>query len=226
MPDFCPRCFWLGEHMDLPFERGFPGIFISIDSYTKAVVNESIRRGDGLPNWLAHIGQVKSVSEPTYRKFGVILEGVRLDGSPDALLQMDDASYIVLDYKTARFTPTQDKLMPVYRVQLNGYAMIAESLGMAPVSRLGLVYFEPPEPAQKDVFNATAKRLTTADGFSMPFTPRIHWVDKNFDQIRKLLRTAMSIYERNDPPAGEKGCQDCERLGKLVSFINSAGDVS
>jgi len=37
LEDFCPRCYWIKLKMGnrLPFQS-FPGIFSSIDSYTKA----------------------------------------------------------------------------------------------------------------------------------------------------------------------------------------------
>ena len=39
LPGFCPRCFWLKMHTrQLPFQI-FPGIFSSIDVYTKRVVH-------------------------------------------------------------------------------------------------------------------------------------------------------------------------------------------
>lgn len=39
LPDFCLRCFWLKLHARrLPFQI-FPGIFRSIDVYTKRVVH-------------------------------------------------------------------------------------------------------------------------------------------------------------------------------------------
>jgi len=39
LPDFCPRCFWLKLHAKhLPLQI-FPGIFSSIDAYTKRVVH-------------------------------------------------------------------------------------------------------------------------------------------------------------------------------------------
>jgi len=39
LPDFCPRCFWIKMKTGnkLPFQI-FPGIFSSIDAYTKHVV--------------------------------------------------------------------------------------------------------------------------------------------------------------------------------------------
>ena len=40
LPGFCPRCFWLQLRVEnrLPFQI-FPGIFSSIDAYTKRVVH-------------------------------------------------------------------------------------------------------------------------------------------------------------------------------------------
>ena len=46
LPDFCPRCFWLKMHTGwkLPYQT-FPGIFSSIDSYTKKVTNLQLLKG-------------------------------------------------------------------------------------------------------------------------------------------------------------------------------------
>ena len=38
--DFCSRCFWIERHAKgLPYQVGFPGIFSSIDAYTKNIVD-------------------------------------------------------------------------------------------------------------------------------------------------------------------------------------------
>ncbi|MEK7873958.1 MAG: hypothetical protein AAB502_08910, partial [Chloroflexota bacterium] len=42
-PDACERCLWIGLHGKLPYQI-FPGIFRSIDSYTKKVVHGFFRR--------------------------------------------------------------------------------------------------------------------------------------------------------------------------------------
>ncbi len=42
LPGFCLRCFWLKLHArQLPFQI-FPGIFSSIDAYTKRVVHARV----------------------------------------------------------------------------------------------------------------------------------------------------------------------------------------
>ena len=56
---------------------------------------------------------------------------------------MADGRYFIIDYKTAKYTDNQDKLLGMYRVQLNGYAYIFEKLGMGKIGGLGLVYYEP-----------------------------------------------------------------------------------
>ena len=218
---FCPRCFWLGRHLHLPYQGGFPGIFNSIDSYTKSVVNESIRQGAGLPPWLTELGNVKAVSEPHYRTFRTVVAGVTLTGSMDALFQMADDSYAVIDYKTAR-APRRDRLdglMPIYRVQLNGYALIAEAQGHSPVKKLALVYFEPPDPTDKPAFHATAKKYTLMDGFAMPFTPHVEWVEKNTDEVRRLAKRAGKIYAAPSPPVGQEGCENCANLAGVMSAV-------
>jgi len=56
--------------------------------------------------------------------------GVRLTGVPDDIFVLADGRYFIIDYKTARYTGAQDALLPLYRVQLNGYAHIFQELGM------------------------------------------------------------------------------------------------
>jgi len=51
MKGFCPRCFWISRRAKLPWQI-FPGIFSSIDSYSKKVVHGQFDRS-GMPGWLA-----------------------------------------------------------------------------------------------------------------------------------------------------------------------------
>jgi len=58
LPGECPRCFWIQLHYDLPFQRGFPGIFSSIDSFTKKVVHHYFDAHRKLSEWFPDIGPV------------------------------------------------------------------------------------------------------------------------------------------------------------------------
>ena len=89
-----------------------------------------------------------------------------MTGVPDLILGLPNNRLAILDLKTARFSDHQDSLLPMYQIQLVGYALIAESLGMGHVEALGLVYGEPP-PANDHDDGLDA--LVDDQGFSMPF---------------------------------------------------------
>ncbi len=215
--DFCPRCFWITRHdRKLPYQTPFAGIFSSIDSYTKSVVAKHFERFNRLPDWLAEIGDVKRLVKVVPSAFRTEKDGTVLTGIPDELFQRPDSSYGIIDYKTARYTGNQDALMPVYEVQLNGYAYIAEAIGDKPVNDLYLAYFEPPSHER---FDELTGKHTTKEGFEMPFTPVIHKVRKDTRQVERLMAKAEGIYEMSKPPEGLEGCEDCARMEELARLI-------
>ncbi len=216
--DFCPRCFWITRHdRKLPYQTPFAGIFSSIDAYTKSVVAKHFERHGHLPDWLGEIGDVKRLVKVKPSEFRTEKDGTTLTGIPDELFQRPDGTYGIIDYKTARYTGNQDMLMPVYEVQLNGYAYIAEATGLKPVNDLYLAYFEPPA---HDHFDELTGRHTTKEGFEMPFTPIIHRIRKDTKEVASLLARASSIYGMKAPPKGTEGCEDCQRLDELVKLAN------
>src|ERR1051325_7324150 len=108
LADFCPRCFWIKMHCEkgLPFQI-FPGIFSSIDSYTKKVTNCCYQNNSTLPVWFDGFkGLLKPVKVPHHSEFFIIdaANGIRLTGVPDEIFQRLDGSYFIADYKTAKFT--------------------------------------------------------------------------------------------------------------------------
>ncbi len=68
---------------------------------------------------------------------------ILLTGVPDEILRHPERGIWIGDYKTARFTETQDALAPMYEVQLNCYTLIASKIGLGRVYGLGLLYYEP-----------------------------------------------------------------------------------
>ena len=134
-PNFCQRCFWVKTHQkQLPY-RMFPGIFSSIDSYTKSIVEGYVSREGRLPEWLKDIGAVskafrsakdamKSKKVSASMKFNTAYKDILLTGIPDAIYQRPNGKIVIVDYKTARYTAGQDELLPIYEIQLNGYAYI------------------------------------------------------------------------------------------------------
>jgi excisionase family DNA binding protein len=209
LPEFCPRCSWLKLHLkfDLPYQI-FAGIFSSIDSYTKRGVHRWIDNHKEPPDWLKSLGDVAGYVEPPhYSKFTMIDKefDIELRGTPDGMLVLADRSHVIVDYKTAKYTGTQDELFPMYEAQLNAYEMIADALRYPPVSELALVYFEP-TTTDAIVQNGNVYRV---DGFVMPFTAHIVPVRKNREIVRRLMAKTRELYDQPACPVGRGGCEKC-----------------
>ena len=216
--DFCPRCFWIERHAKgLPYQMGFPGIFSSIDAYTKNIVERYFQKNGKFPQWLSEIGSAKRIVSIKPSEFKVETDSITLTGIPDLLFERSDGSFAIVDYKTAKYTGNQDQLMPIYRIQLNGYAYIAEAIGLKPVRDLYLIYFEPP---YKETYEAITDGHTNGEGFEMPFKPAIHKIRRRPKEIDKLLEKASKIYELEKPPEGINECKDCNRLSDLINLVN------
>ena len=217
LPGFCPRCFWIQMHAEkLPYQI-FPGIFSSIDSYAKQLVHGWFDRHQTAPPWLAAMGDIKGYRNPPhFTKFAVTdpETNILLRGTPDGILVMRDDSFMIVDYKTAKFTAHQDALFPMYETQLNAYALIGERCGYSPVSGLSLVYAEP----ITDMATATKDVNLTAAGFVMEFSAHILPVSLTLQRIPRLLATVREIYDQQRAPEPRPGCKDCELLQDLLDL--------
>ncbi|MFH1878184.1 MAG: PD-(D/E)XK nuclease family protein [Candidatus Omnitrophota bacterium] len=198
MPDFCPRCFWLERHRGKP-PGIFPGIFSTLDSLTRRHVHWSFSEKGETPRWLP-VSDVAEVEEgDTFFKLPVNPGGWVLVGKPDDVFKLKDGSYHIVDYKTARFTGRQDELFPMYEVQLNSYAYLAEQYGYKPVSKLSLIYCQPNQDLDEDA------------EFRLSFTTHHLNVDLNPDLVFQLLIRAREIVDQPEPPQPSHKCRGiCE----------------
>ena len=220
LPNFCPRCFWIKLHCSykLPYQI-FPGIFSSIDSYTKKITNMHFEQHERVPDWFSGFGSLgKPIKVPHFSKFFVFDDetNVLLTGVPDEILQRNDGSYFIIDYKTAKFTETQDQLLPMYEVQLNSYAYIGERVGFKPISGLGLLYYEPQIGISVDDIDS----FILDDGFTMHFSGKLLPIKLKLDNIPQLLKRVREIYELPQLPKGAEGCKDCQLLDTLLSIAS------
>ena len=140
--------------------------------------------------------------------------GIVLTGVPDLLLGLPRRRLAILDLKTARYSKHQDFLLPMYKVQLTGYALIAESLAMGTVDALGLVYGEP--PANDDDKGLDA--LVSDVGFSMPLKTTAEPIELDRTLISPLLQRAKRILEMEKAPEGREGCKDCRMVDEMVGI--------
>ena len=216
---FCPRCAWIRLHVkDLPFQ-GFPGIFSSIDRYNKLIVHNHFDREQRPPIWLEALGETgEYVNPPHWSAFKVEDSelGVTVRGEADGIFKLNDGSYVIVDYKTARYTEAQEGMFRAYRVQLNTYAFIAERMGLSPVSRLALVYMEPSTSEEA----AREPSLVDSLGFVMGFRAKVVEVELRMERlVPPLLRKAKRIYDMDKPPAPGPKCRDCKALDGLIETL-------
>ena len=216
LDNFCERCFHIRLHCrELPFAI-FPGIFSSIDSYSKKVTAAHYAKHGRVPFWFDGFGEIGTpMKVPHWSKFNITDRdaNVVLTGVPDEMLVRQDGSILITDYKCAKYTSTADGLLALYVIQLNCYAYIAEQLRMGDVSGLGLLYYEPPSALAAE----DTGTLITKDGFSMKFTPKVLPIKLDTRPIPFLLSKVREIYDSPGAPAGRTGCKDCELLKGLVS---------
>lgn len=210
LPDFCPRCFWIERHMDKP-PAVFPGIFASIDGVTKRSTHRSFLQRRSSPGWLP-IADLAEVEEgDIYFKLPVESGEWILVGKPDDIFRSKDGAYHIVDYKTAKFTEHQDELFPLYEVQLNCYAFLAQKYGLEPVTKLSLIYCEPNEELDDD------------EGFKLSFNTYKLEVDLNLDIVHTLLIKAREIVDQAEPPLSGNNCKGlCRWVDKIIERDRSA----
>ncbi|NQU11923.1 hypothetical protein HQ590_14100 [bacterium] len=221
LTSFCPRCFWLRMRCRdrLPWQI-FPGIFSSIDAYTKKVTNLHFGRHRRIPRWFDGFGDLgEPIAVPHHSVFRIVDDetNILLTGVPDEVFRRPDGSLFIADDKTARFTGNQDELLPMYVTQLNSYAVIAERIGLGRIVGLGLVYHEP----QTDIGQEDVDSVCGNDGFSMRFAAKLLPIELRPATIPPLLRQVREICDRPTAPAARAGCEDCRRLDRLMEAVGT-----
>jgi len=220
LPDFCPRCFWFERHFG-PFPTRFPGIFNVIDGASKKSVSRSFLNRKKLPDWLqipnvvrqVDLEEMGTVERIHTRKYLVAKDkntGLILRGDPDVVFELKDGTLHIVDFKTARYTLKQNELLPLYEVQLNGYAILSHK---KPVSKLSLVYCEPKSELLDDV------------KFHLEFEVKIIDIGFNKHKVFELLRKAKEILEQKEPPKAKEGCKGtCFYIDKILKALK--GNIS
>jgi len=209
MPDFCPRCFWLERHIDKP-PGIFPGIFSTLDAITKRSTHRSFSERGKIPDWLDIDDLIEVEEGDIYFKLPVEQGNWILTGYPDDVFKNKKGNYHIVDYKTAKFTERQDELLPLYEVQLNCYAYLAEEYGYKPVTDLSLVYCQPNKDLEND------------ENFKLGFETFILKVDLDLSIIPKLLLKAREVLNEEKPPQSHPNCKGiCRWIDKVFEKTNS-----
>lgn len=226
LESFCPRCYWLKLHTghNLPWQS-FPGIFSSIDAFTKKSIHHIIDssneresrqvKSNGsyfeYPEWLKQIGDIsgyETIKHWSKSLFRDEKSGITLSGVPDDIFVRRDGSKATIDWKTAKYSKNQDVLMPMYEIQINVYDIQTNYK-----SDLYLIYMEP-LTEQSDACNSIIDC-----GFCMNFNATVVPVKRDRSIVREALSKTRDIFEMQTAPPSKDGCKDCEKIDYIIGIL-------
>ncbi len=199
--DECPRCFYLKHIHGINRPAApFPSIFGAIDRLMKA--HYAGRPTSDIHPSLAP-GNIR-VSEQWIESLPISMPGHYLTcflrGKFDALIDFDNGSHGVIDFKTSEPKPSQ---VPFYSRQLHAYAYALEhpapgKLGLSPISCLGLLVEAP---------HATLLATTNEINFHFATT----WLEVPFyeDGFLYFIDQVLTMLEQPEPPAPGEKCEYC-----------------
>lgn len=224
MNNFCERCFWLKHNYriekDNIFYSPMPGVFSVLDQMIKDKINSFHNIKKNLPDWL--IGKIinelkvnklkiKEIIKPD--KYEIFLplnlggknEIVKLTGKPDGIWRIANSNDVVIvDFKVAKYSETQENLLPLYETQLNAYALLFEknnSENEIKVKNLFLIYLEP------------NYCLSTKNDFGLKFNCVVKEIKIwKSNELIKIIEKAASILNSEKIPKGKKGCLRCKNF--------------
>ena len=220
MPGTCERCFWIKVRtcFKTPWSI-FPGVFGDLDSYSKKVTEAWMKKHPGtLPPWLTALSLGDGIEQlpcPHWSKFSFThSSGITVRGTPDERLLLKDGTVVILDYKTAKFSPGKmDTLLPLYETQLTGYAWLTKKMENRETSSARLMYYSPPDNTY-----AITDRDIEEIGFRMTFTGNSVPVGIDMDAFESLILRAQDIAAMPEPP-NSCGCKDCDLLRQIQDML-------
>lgn len=133
-----------------------------------------------------------------------------IKGRFDVVVEFDDKTYGVIDYKTGN---PEGKFSQLYGRQLHGYAYALENpspgaLHLSPVSKLALLYFHPTAVSQNK------KEWLSFDSEIVPIE-----IGKNYDEYLSFIGQVIAILESPEPPEPASECIWCaysRRFGGIL----------
>lgn len=194
----CRRCFYLKVVQGTQRPRlPMPKIFTMIDLEMKVFLGSRRLEVVGAPSG------VLQFTERWVESLPIAVPGhstrCYLRGRFDLAAALDDATYAVVDLKTAS---VKDQYIPLYCRQLWAYAWALENAApgkpiLRPVSRLGLLVFEPAAFFERRGIASLAGDLC--------------WIEVKRDDTAFLafLDEVLSVLEQPDPPLAVPSCEWC-----------------
>ena len=208
--DGCKFCFWLKVKFGISQpSMPMPGIFSAIAGKQKEFYADKSTKDfcKDLPDGVVLYGE-----RPVYSKslkFDGLNNECHIRGRFDFVIKFDDGSYGVIDCKTA--SPSEAKA-EMYGRQLQAYVYALENpengaLQLSPISKLGLIFFEPFSFEQSD------PELQSFQGKAI-------WieVERNDGRFMQFLHEVLSVLDKESPPDPSPDCNWCQYRIRMKSL--------
>ena len=131
-----------------------------------------------------------------------------ISGRFDIVVSFEDGTYGVIDFKTGN---PNTEAINLYIRQLHAYAYALEhpaphALALAPITKLGLLYFYPDSVSQQSI-----ERLA--------YEADITWMEirKDEEDFLEFIDGVLDVLELPEPPEHSPNCQWCGYIAKLNS---------
>lgn len=200
--DECQRCFYL--KVVRKFNRpstAFPKIFSTIDLLMKDFFYDlpaeeiSPELPPGRVAYASKWVYSESISFPN-RNSSCYIRGIF-----DTVLEFDDGSFAVIDFKTTR---PKAEHVSFYSRQLNAYSYSLENpkpgkFSLSPISKMGLLCVEPISMVRTE----TGKLAYEGD---------VTWLEcpKDYQSFMGFLDSILAVLDSPDPPAPNPNCGFCQ----------------
>ena len=198
--DGCKRCFYLKVKHNLVYRGPFPGMFGKMGDLTsnyyldKPASELSLTLPAGVVKYREK--WVKSVPI----SFAETSAQCIIKGRFDAIMEFEDGSYGIVDYKTS---DASEEKAAFYSRQLSAYAYALENpapgaLSLSPITRLGL-------------FIITPSRFERLSNGEIAFVTKTTWMDipRDDETFLELLREIVLLLELPVPPEPAEECGLC-----------------
>jgi len=220
MEGTCLRCLWVKHKLGYKYPFSiFPGVFSVIDGYSKVTTSTYFDAHGVLPPWLEVVFPGgKPVKCPHWSKFKMTADGLTFRGNADEILvNENDNTFAVFDYKTSRSKGTDDPFYPLYASQLTQYGMIGEDTGLGKLAKLALVYYEPSGTFGEEVGTRLGD-LVSDTGILMRFTPTVVPVEVSPSSVMATVKLAKMVLSMPKAPEGVPGCRDCKAVDSMLAL--------
>ena len=208
--DGCKYCFYLKVKHNIVMRGIFPGIFGKMANLTSEFYlgRSTSDISPDLPPGIVKLREKFVKSAP------ISIPGAAsqcyINGRFDAVLEFEDGSYGIVDYKTSE---AKDEHVAFYSRQLSAYAYALEhpapkALSLSPISRLGL-------------FVITPDRFETTSNNEMVFVNKTTWMDVPRDDAAflALLGEVLAVLDAPTPPKSSEDCEVCNYRNSMQEFM-------